>query len=231
MTLSYALMRRTLIGTPCHLAPLHPAVPYIPAVRAVCQVPDQHVELLPPDAKTRLTRPLRHHSHARPLPSRPLPSLGSQPSLGPHDTGLPPPELWPLQPDLRQVRRYTSPTDRPLHIVEICGGLATGLHAALRAGHVVASYSWADINPDALVAARARLRRLHHRYPDQLPLSALKGWNTRLPFNANCLSPGVLRNFPDTRVSTDGLLQAPHASPTQVPASTRGQETPKAQPF
>ena len=101
----------------------------VPAVRAVCQVPDQHVELLPPDAKTRLTRPLRHHSHARPLPSRPLPSWGSQPSLGPRDTGLPPLELWPLQPDLRQVRRYTSPTDRPLHIVEICGGLATGLHA------------------------------------------------------------------------------------------------------
>ena len=55
----------------------------VPAVRAVCQVPDQHVELFPPDAQTRLTRPLRHHSHARPLPSRPLPSWGSQPSLGP----------------------------------------------------------------------------------------------------------------------------------------------------
>ena len=83
----------------------------VPAVRAVCQVPDQHVELFPPGAKTRLTRPLRHHSHARPLPSRPLPSWGSQPSLGPLDTGLPPLELWPLQPDLRQVRRYTSPTE------------------------------------------------------------------------------------------------------------------------
>ena len=197
----------------------------VPAVRAVCQVPDQHMELLPPDAKTRLTRPLRHHSHARPLPSRLLPSWGSQPSLGPRDTGLPPLELWPLQPDLRQVRRYTSPTDRPLHIVEICGGLATGLHAALRAGHAVASYSWADINPDTLVAARARLRRLHHRYPDQLPLSALKGWNTRLPFNANCLSPGVLRNFPE---GIDWIIAGPPCQPYSSAGKHKGTRDPRS---
>ena len=170
----------------------------VPAVRAVCQVPDQHLELFPPDARTRPTRPPRLYSHpVHPLPTPPLPSWGSQPSLGLCRTGLPPLELWSGQPDLRQVGKYTSPTDRPLHIVEICGGLATGLHAALRAGHAVASYSRADINPDALVAVRARLRRLHLKYPNQLPLSALTGWNTRLPFNANCLSPGVLRNFPN----------------------------------
>ena len=69
------------------------------------------------------------------------------------------------------------------------------------------------------MAARARLRRLHHRYPDQLPLSALKGWNTRLPFNANCLSPGVLRNFPE---GIDWIIAGPPCQPYSSAGKHKG---------
>ena len=41
--------------------------------------------------------------------------------------------VWAAPVLQQQVRRYSSPTDHPLLIAEIyCGGLAAGLHAALR---------------------------------------------------------------------------------------------------
>ena len=49
-------------------------------------------------------------------------------------------------PSLRHVPSYNLP-DRPLKIVELCGGLAAGLEAFLEAGHAVTSYGWSNTKP------------------------------------------------------------------------------------
>ena len=65
--------------------------------------------------------------------------------------------------------------------MELCGGIATGMEAILKAGHKVASYTWADIDPDAHTATIHRLARLRNRDPLLLPPEATIGWDTRLP--------------------------------------------------
>ena len=49
---------------------------------------------------------------------------------------------------LLHVRHFSLPAT-PLLVVELCGGLATGLEALLRTGHLIAPYAWSDIDPDA----------------------------------------------------------------------------------
>ena len=63
---------------------------------------------------------------------------------------------------------------RPLHVVEVCAGIATGMEILLRARHHIATYSWADINPDAHTATLHRLSLLQSRFPTLLsPASIL----------------------------------------------------------
>jgi hypothetical protein len=81
---------------------------------------------------------------------------------------------------LADTPRYTLP-QRPLHLVELCGGIATWLDAVLKAGHAVASYTWADIDLDVHTATAHRLTRLRHRHPNLLPREAIDGWDIRLP--------------------------------------------------
>ena len=151
-----------------------------------------------------------------------------------------------MQPDLRQVRRYTSPTDRPLHIVEICGCLATGLHAALRGGkggggggvhasHAVASYSWADINrPDALVALVVPVFAVYITVTriSSPSLPARRGTRDSHSMTIAC-HLASLETYPR---GIDGLLQPP-PPPSPVPAilkcrQAQGDKRPqKAQPF
>jgi len=51
----------------------------------------------------------------------------------------------------------------PLRIVELCGGLATGLEALLIHGYEISSYAWVDTEPDAHTAASHRISS--HRRP------------------------------------------------------------------
>jgi hypothetical protein len=75
---------------------------------------------------------------------------------------------------LTNIPRYILPR-RPIYLVELCGGMAIGLEAILKAGHAVASYTWADIDPDAHTATSNRLARLHNRHPLLLPPGAMEG--------------------------------------------------------
>ena len=114
---------------------------------------------------------------------------------------------------------------RPLHVVEICAGISTGLEALLRAGHSIASYSWADINPDAHAAASHRLLALQARHPQQLPTAALVGWDRRLPFNANCLNPNSLHSFPD---GIDLIIAGPPCQPYSDAGMHKGIKDPRS---
>ncbi len=62
----------------------------------------------------------------------------------------------------------------PLLIVELCGGLATGLEAVLRAGYAINSYAWVDIDPYAHIAVSHRIADLRLKFPLLIPSKGIK---------------------------------------------------------
>ena len=204
----------------------------VPAIREACGIPDLHVPLFPrADGQPRVPRPLKAMDAPRhPLPRNSPPMAPDTPPRGirpaPSDQTTPTPhETWPNEPSLLQVPVRPLP-QAPLSLVEICGGIATGLEALLRAGHSIRTYAWADINPDAHKATLHRLQRLQDRYPTQLPASAILGWDRRLPFNANCLSPdGITHMFPQ---GIDLVIAGPPCQPFSKAGRHRGLEDPRS---
>jgi hypothetical protein len=73
---------------------------------------------------------------------------------------------------LGHIRSHRLP-HTPLWIVELCGGLATGLEALLRASYAISSYAWIDTNPDAHTAASHRITYLRLLFPHLLPPKAI----------------------------------------------------------
>ena len=61
-----------------------------------------------------------------------------------------------------------------VQLVEICGGICTGLDALLRSGTRVLSYCYVDKDPYAQTVARARMFDLSAQYPEQFPPTAWK---------------------------------------------------------
>jgi hypothetical protein len=100
----------------------------------------------------------------------------------------PRPSRQPPKPALADIPRCILP-HRPIHFVELCGGIATGLEAVLKSGHAVASYTWVVIDLDAHTVTSHRLARLHDRHTLLLPPEAIDGWDTRLPMDARAINP------------------------------------------
>ncbi len=110
--------------------------------------------------------------------------------------------------------------DRPIHLVELCGGIATGLEALLKAGHAVASYAWADVDPDAHAATIHRLARLHARHPLLLPPEATTGWDTRLPMDTRTITPALfVHAFPK---GVNVIMTSPPMMAKHLPRTIRG---------
>ena len=189
----------------------------VPAIRTACAFSDLHVELFPPAPPT-----------ARAPGCEPL----RVPGLPAYKGCCPGPatehELWPLDPCLGEAAKCPTPLQeiKPLVVIELCAGIATGLEALLRAGHFISSYSWADINPDAYEATAHRLERLRSRFPMQLPSSATEGWDARVPFNCNCLDPGeIKRCFPD---GVDPVIAGPPCQPYSTAGKHKGLGDPRS---
>jgi hypothetical protein len=109
-------------------------------------------------------------------------------------------------------------------MVELCGGIATGLEAALKAGLTIASYTWADIDPDAHTATAHRLKRLQHRHPLLLPEEATTGWDTRLPMDTRTITPALFTQaFP---AGVDIIMTSPPMLPQHLPRTHRGNGQP-----
>ena len=79
-----------------------------------------------------------------------------------------------------QIRSHRLPRI-PLLIVELCGGLATGLEALLRYGYAINPYAWVDIDPDAHTATSHCIVCLRLQFPNLLPPEVIKDWDSRLP--------------------------------------------------
>ena len=193
----------------------------IAALRANSGFQDLHVAVLPdiPD----LPQPLD-------APTLPMAPLSSSP--GATVTSPPPPQsvqfsdLWLRNPSITHIPRFTLMIGKPLSVVEMCAGIATGLESLLAAGHYVHSYAWADINPAAWAATRHRIGLLHSRYPAQFPKSAYACWDTRLPFNISSISPAMLTQcFPE---GIDVVIAGPPCQPYSSAGKRKGFKDPRS---
>jgi hypothetical protein len=81
-----------------------------------------------------------------------------------------------------QVRPHRLARD-PLRIVELCGGLATGLKALFEARYAINSYVWVHIDPDAHAAASHRIAYMRLLCTQLLPPEAIKDRYSRLPID------------------------------------------------
>ena len=85
----------------------------------------------------------------------------------------------------------------------------------------MASYTWADIDPDAHTATSHRLTRLHSRHPQLLPPEATEGCDTRLPMDARTITPALFAHaFP---AGVDLIMTSPPMLPHHLPLAHRGQ--------
>lgn len=80
-------------------------------------------------------------------------------------------------------------------IVDICGGVATGLLAALRAGLVVDRYYLVENDPSVRAMASAHMERLLLRYPSQLSRVTVDNALTELPGDLEEITPGMWRSL------------------------------------
>ena len=104
------------------------------------------------------------------------------------------------------LRPYHLPR-RPLRIVDLCGGLATGLEALLKAGYAVTSYAWLDIDTDAHATVSHRLPREKQQYPHLLPPEAIRDWDSRPTMAVRAISSEILtKTFPK---GVDLMLASP----------------------
>ena len=106
--------------------------------------------------------------------------------------------------------------------MELCGGIATGLEAILKAGHEVASYTSVDIDPNAHTATAHRLARLHSRHPRLLTMEAIDGWDTRLHMDARTTTPALFTYaFP---AGAYLIMTSPPMLAQHLPRTHKGQE-------
>ena len=76
----------------------------------------------------------------------------------------------------------------PLRIVELCGGLASGLEALLRAGYAISSNAWVDTDPDAHTVVSHRIASLRHQFPHLLPPESIQEWESQLLMDVNTIT-------------------------------------------
>ena len=106
---------------------------FVPALRLHCAVPDHHIELFP-TLKHRADPPLTP-PQPPPRPPRTLPPTPMSPHTHPMTSNAPtattPLSCWERNPCLIKCRPFVLP-NRPLHVVEICAGIASGIEAILK---------------------------------------------------------------------------------------------------
>lgn len=100
------------------------------------------------------------------------------------------------EPPVVKIQRAVVPLPRkPLHLMELCGGLGTFLEALLRNGYIIQRYTYVDSDPMAQKAIRHRLWRLHAKYPRQLPVNSFQDYDS-LPQDVHRITARHLRSLP-----------------------------------
>jgi hypothetical protein len=86
----------------------------------------------------------------------------------------------PIKPLLRQPITWTPPKEG-ITLLELFGGIGTGLETLLQSRMVVQRYFYVDINPIARQVAASRMREFTTRFPQQFATTAWKASFTFLP--------------------------------------------------
>jgi len=135
-------------------APMHPPLAAIPPRTGTM-----------PDAVRMVSRAYESRAFPSPPASLNLPADLQPPSasLTPHHTF------------------HTAASQHGLVIIDLCGGLATTLDAALRLGYHVKAHAYSDIDPNARWAAYHRVQQLTVTYPSQVPATLPHTFLTHLP--------------------------------------------------
>ena len=99
--------------------------------------------------------------------------------------------------DLQQIDTtiVPLPSTKPVHCMELCGGLGVFLEALLRNGYFISRYTYCDSDRVACSAMTYRLDCLHCRYPRQLPVSAYLSCHI-LPQDVHRITPDHLAELP-----------------------------------
>ena len=193
-------------------------------LRALANSPDLHVNFFPhPASLPCLTRAPHQPAHCKNKNKRSniRPRAMSTPTPAPLD----PPVVieshtWPQQPDLSKLPHFSIHKSTPLTVIELCGGIGTGLEALLRAGHTIGSYTWADINPDGHTVMQDTITKLQQEYGDRFPASASEGWDSRLPFDINMITHTMLQEaFPQ---GAHVVIAGPPCQPYSVAGKGKG---------
>jgi len=87
-----------------------------------------------------------------------------------------------IKPLLHQLITWTPPKEG-ITLLELFGGIGTGLEALLQAGMVVRRYFYVNIDPIARQMAASRMREFTTRFPQQFATTAWKASFTFLPSN------------------------------------------------
>ena len=192
-----------------------------PVLRNACQITTEQPRFFP---NTRAGEGRLYNPPAG-RPTRPFPCCPA--AISPRTTPSgrirptePPPKYTPSSYALTTIPGYTLP-HRPIHLVELCGGIAKGLESVLKAGHAVSSYTWANIDPGVHTATTHRLARLHNRHPLLLPPEAIEGWDTRLSMDAKTITPALFTHaFP---AGVDLIVTSPLTLPQHLSRAHREQ--------
>ena len=146
------------------------------AIQDECHMTSALIKFFPrTDNTSPGTLPLTGRHPTRPVPRRPAligitwPTALTTPPKG-HYSGA----SSGYVPNFGHICSHRLPRIPP-RIVELCGGLATGLDALLRVGYAISSYAWVDTNPDARTAASHRITYLRYQFPYLLPPEATHG--------------------------------------------------------
>jgi hypothetical protein len=88
----------------------------------------------------------------------------------------------PIKPIFHQLITWTPPKEG-ITLVELFGGIDTGLKALLQSGMVVQKYFYVNIDPIARQVAASRMMELIAKFPQQFTTIAWKANFTFLPFD------------------------------------------------
>jgi hypothetical protein len=86
----------------------------------------------------------------------------------------------PIKPLLRQLITWTPPKEG-IALLELFGGIGTGLEALLQSGMVVQRYFYVDIDPTTRQVAASRMKEVTTRFPQQFATTTWKASFTFLP--------------------------------------------------
>jgi len=84
-----------------------------------------------------------------------------------------------------------------LVLVDLCGGIATSLDAFLQLGYFVQAYAYADVDPDAQLAAAFRLQQLRSRFPLSIAPDAEAWFLHHLPQDIHDICAAHLQQLTD----------------------------------